>query len=181
MSERLEFKVKHDLSFDDAVEAVFRLLDIFDRGGEFEVIDWNEEENVGFVENEDVSISFTVDDNYLYVKAEIFNNSFHPEELRELLDRDINKAFEDVGSSPSRRRGLPFSKRSANKTPRTLPSSKSSAESFSVEERVSSEEKQVLSESTSAKREEKESNLLLWLILLVIIGAIAYFVFFVGF
>ncbi|TNE47375.1 MAG: hypothetical protein EP343_19565 [Deltaproteobacteria bacterium] len=100
----LEFSLEQDLEYDDAIESMFSLLDFFAESDSFDEVEWDDEEEVAFVANEDLEVEITLNEGAIDVFAQIYADDLSKHEIRRNLEEDISRHFGLERSRRSRKR-----------------------------------------------------------------------------
>lgn len=101
-----EFTIDHSLRYDDSVDAMFELLDQFEERDDFDDIEWDEDEEIAYLENDDIEIEIALDDGFLEVYVNI-HSDLDPRDIEDELHSDIGQFFETGRSRRPRRRERP--------------------------------------------------------------------------
>ncbi len=103
-----QFSIEQDLELEEATEAMFELLDFFEENDNFDEIEWDEEEEVAFLANDDLEVEIALSEGYIDVSVNILAPDLTRKMIRRNLVEDINKHFglgRSVRRHQSRSRG----------------------------------------------------------------------------
>lgn len=89
----LEFSIEQNLDYDDAIESMFALLDFFEESDDFDEIEWDDEEEVAFLANDDLEVEIALSDGFLDVYVQIYVPDLTRREIRSNLEEDIHEHF----------------------------------------------------------------------------------------
>ncbi|MEM1010107.1 MAG: hypothetical protein AAGJ35_14015 [Myxococcota bacterium] len=95
MARIVEFELRHSLREEEAIDAMFDMLNEFEDGDDFDELDWDDDQHMAFFANEALEVEIYVGPRHLEVYAEIYNADYSERDFERDIREDL-VAFFDV-------------------------------------------------------------------------------------